>query len=138
MSAPQTENSYEAIQQKLTTISKELSDIVKDLKSLEKSSKTRKRTNTSNIIYDISPELAKFIGAEQERSSRQKVLQKISEYVRTNGLQKSTDKRKFSVDASLSKLLGVKKGDDLTFLAINKHVSPLILGQVKDVPEATP
>lgn len=137
MSVPTVENSYEAIQHKLTTISKELSDIVKDLKSLEKSSKSRKRSNTSNIIYDISPELAKFIGAEQERSSRKAVLQKISEYVRTNGLQNSDDKRKFSADASLAKLLNVKKGDDLTFLAINKHVSPLILGQVKETTQAT-
>ena len=132
MSAQTTsEKSYEDVQLKLTAISKELSEIVKDLKSLEKSSKSRKRSTTTNIVYNISPELAKFIGVKEERCSRQVVLQKISEYVRTNGLQKQDDKRKFSADASLAKLLNIKKGDDLTFLAINKHVSPLILGQSK-------
>tara|TARA_Y100000389_G_scaffold112868_3_gene110017 strand:+ start:427 stop:879 length:453 start_codon:yes stop_codon:yes gene_type:complete len=137
MSAPNTieptssmnENVSElaVIQQKLANIVKDITTINKELKALDRTSKRSKRTkNTNTKVYDISPELAKFIGVKDNQASRQKVLSGVSQYVIDKGLQFKDNKCAFSPDDALSKLFKIDKSTKLTFLDINKLVAPYI------------
>lgn len=71
----------------------------------------------------ISPELAKFLGvAKDEQLARTEVTRRITQYCKTNGLQKKEDGRCINPDKDLTKLLGLKKGDDLTFFNLQKYM----------------
>ena len=71
----------------------------------------------------ISEELRKFLGlGEGELIARTEVTKKITEYCKEHNLQKAEDKRTINVDASLKKLLRLKKGDELTFFNLQKYM----------------
>ena len=64
-----------------------------------------------------------FLGLDSEALiARTDVTRRITEYCRTNGLQDSKDKRVLLPDTKLKKLLGLKKGDDLTFFNLQKYM----------------
>jgi len=72
---------------------------------------------------NVSDELRKFLGlAQGELIPRTQVTSKINEYCKEHNLQKEEDKRVLMPDATLSKLLRLKKGDTLTFFNLQKHL----------------
>ena len=72
---------------------------------------------------NVSDELRKFLGlAQGELIPRTQVTSKINEYCKEHNLQKEEDKRVLMPDATLSKLLRLKKGDELTFFNLQKHL----------------
>ena len=72
---------------------------------------------------NVSDELRKFLGlAQGELIPRTQVTSKINEYCKEHNLQKQEDKRVLMPDATLSKLLRLKKGDELTFFNLQKHL----------------
>ena len=72
---------------------------------------------------NVSDELRKFLGlAQGELIPRTQVTSKINEYCKKHDLQKQEDKRVLMPDATLSKLLRLKKGDELTFFNLQKHL----------------
>lgn len=76
----------------------------------------------------ISPELLKFLQAQKTKMTddnliaRTDVTKAISDYCRNNGLQDQKDKRRLNADKTLTKLLNLKKGDELTFFNLQKFM----------------
>jgi len=71
----------------------------------------------------ISDELRNFLKlGPDELIARTEVTKKITEYCKANNLQKAEDKRTINVDATLKKLLRLKKGDELTFFNLQKYM----------------
>ena len=71
----------------------------------------------------ISDELRTFLGlGSDELVARTDVTRRITEYCRKHGLQDQKDKRILLPDATLKKLLNLKKGDSLTFFNLQKYM----------------
>ena len=72
----------------------------------------------------ISDELRKFLNLpKDELISRTHVTKRITAYCKEHGLQQEEDKRKINPDATLTKLLRWKKGDDpVTFFNLQKYM----------------
>ena len=72
---------------------------------------------------NVSAELSKFLGlAEGELIARTQVTSRINNYCKEKGLQKQEDKRILMPDTPLSKLLRLKKGEELTFFNLQKYL----------------
>ena len=89
----------------------------------EKSPKktTAKKTRTSPTMK-LTPELADVLGSHE--MSRADVLKKIWEYIKSQGLQDSANKRLIKPDAKLAKVFGSKEPLDMFKMAgiLNKHM----------------
>ena len=105
--------------------------VAKDRKDLEKKAKgRRKRVVDHNAEPSgfakpgpISDDLAKFLGVKKgELVARTEVTKGINAYCKKHNLQKEEDKRTILPDAKLSKLLRLKKGDDVTFFNLQKYM----------------
>jgi len=72
----------------------------------------------------VSDELRKFLSLpKDELISRTQVTKRITAYCKEHGLQQEEDKRKINPDATLTKLLRWKKGDDpVTFFNLQKYM----------------
>ena len=100
-----------------------LKDLYKKFRTLEKSCKTK--TKRVQKPCALSKELQKFLKVDTDTQlTRAKVMSMISDYIKEKNLQIQDDKRKFSTDNSLAKIFGVKKSHSMSFIEINKYVSP--------------
>lgn len=76
----------------------------------------------------VSKELMTFLKdqkvtmTDDHMIARTDVTKAISDYCRTKGLQDQKDKRKLNADKTLTKLLRLKKGDELTFFNLQKFM----------------
>ena len=110
----------------------------RELKSAQKlSSKRKKRAGSrapSGFVKPtrISDELAKFLekpsGSEMARTE---VTRDINKYIRTNKLQDEANGRKINPDSKLAALLKLKKTDELTYLNLQRYMSPHFAKAVK-------
>jgi len=115
----------------------------RDIKLAQKQSSKRKRkTGTrspSGFVKPtkISDELATFLdkpsGSEMARTD---VTRHINEYIRNNGLQDKENGRKIHPDPKLAKLLKVTSADELTYINLQKYMSPNYSKSVKAVATA--
>jgi len=104
---------------------------VRELKAAQKvqAKKKRKSGNRSPSGFVkptlISDELATFLkkpsGTEMARTE---VTREINSYIRANDLQDKENGRKINPDASLSTLLKIGKGDELTYFNLQRYMSP--------------
>jgi chromatin remodeling complex protein RSC6 len=75
--------------------------------------------------YKISNELAEFLGKTSGTEiSRIDVTREINKYIRLNNLQDSKNKRIINPDTTLSTLLKLNNGDELTYFNIHKYITP--------------
>ena len=113
----------------LTSLSKNVKSCQDDLKGvyrtfrqLDKQSRQRKKKPQAQL--SLSKELEKFLRLDHgTKATRAEVMKMISSYIKEKNLQVQTDKRKFLPNKELSKIFGVKKPQNMTFVEINKHVS---------------
>ena len=71
----------------------------------------------------VSAELSSFLGlGKDELIARTEVTKRITKYCQEKKLQKEEDKRTIHADATLRKLLRLKKGDELTFFNLQKYM----------------
>ena len=110
---------------------KNLEKIVsRELKNAQKSSSRHRKKNAGNRQPSgfvkptrISDELAKFLGKQSGvEMARTEVSKEINAYIREKGLQDPENGRKIHPDASLTKLLNVQKGDELTYFNLQKYM----------------
>lgn len=104
---------------------------VREVKAANKRSKKgRKSSGTrppSGFVKptQISKELATFLGKELgTEMARTEVTKEINAYIRANKLQDPKNGRIILADAKLSKLLALKKEDELTYFNLQKYMSP--------------
>jgi upstream activation factor subunit UAF30 len=106
-------------------------ECTRKLKAAQKDSARRKRKTGSRQPSGfvkptlISNELATFLkkpsGTEMARTE---VTREINAYIRTNNLQDKANGRKINPDSALSKLLKLKKSDELTYFNLQRFMSP--------------
>ena len=100
----------------------ELKVVYRTFRQLEKQSKKRKKKPQAQL--SLSKELEKFLSIDHgTKATKAEVMKMISSYIKEMNLQVQTDKRKFLPNKELSKIFGVKKPQNMTFVEINKHVS---------------
>jgi len=95
-------------------------------KCVDKSSKKKKSASSKLSGFEkptlISDDLAVFFGREPgSRMARTEVSKKIHEYVTTNNLQHSENRRIIKPDQKLKKLLD-SKDDELTYFNLQKYL----------------
>tara|TARA_B110000285_G_C14896057_1_gene500914 strand:- start:47 stop:490 length:444 start_codon:yes stop_codon:yes gene_type:complete len=106
----------------LKTMQDDLKGIHKTFKQLDKQSRQRKKKPQAQLY--LSKELEKFLSLDHgTKATKAEVMKKISTYIKEKNLQIQTDKRRFLPNKELSKIFGVKKPQNMTFVEINKHVS---------------
>jgi len=107
--------------------------VARDKKVVDKKMKTKpKRVRDPNAPptgfqkpLKVSDELQKFLGiADGVLIARTEVTKAINAYCKEHVLQKEEDKRTICPDATLTKLLRIKKGDVLTFFNLQKYLKP--------------
>jgi len=118
----------------------ELSDIKSELKSLLKlvrkmrtkqedptgeKAKTRAANNGFNRPIEVSEELKTFLNlAEGEVVSRSEVTRRINKYITENNLKHPDNGRVIILDDKLQSLLKPGEGIQVTFLNVQKYISP--------------
>jgi chromatin remodeling complex protein RSC6 len=71
----------------------------------------------------ISKDMQKFTGLKEDQLvSRVEVTKSICQYVKEKNLQNQTDRRQFTPDEKLAKLLGTDK--PLTYYALQQQIQP--------------
>ena len=127
---------------KLTLMRTSLSQLATDFRSLQKRSERelktaqkqgqkRKRKSgnraPSGFVKPtlISDDLAAFLGKPKgSELARTDVTREINSYIRANSLQDPKNGRKINPDAKLTKLLSLKKSDELTYFNLQRYMSP--------------
>ena len=117
----------ENIEEKLYNIKSIVTELTSEVKILQKKISKRVKKKEKETLRKIKPELAQFMNLDEKICvSRENIIRFISKYVKTQNLQNKNNKSIFVVDDKLSILLKLDKGTNITFLAINKHISHLI------------
>ena len=124
----------------LTQISIDLAEIKSSIKALAKimrklrtsqddpdgeKAKTRATNNGFNRPLEISEKLRTFLGLEAgEMISRSEVTKRINAYVTVSGLKHPENGRVIILDDKLTELLEPPTGLQITFLNVQKYLSP--------------
>lgn len=113
----------------ISTYSKDVRSLQDELKGIHRTfrqldKQTRQRKKKPQAKLSLSKELEKFLSLDHgTKATKAEVMKMISTYIKEKNLQVQTDKRKFLPNKELSKIFGVKKPTNMTFVEINKHVS---------------
>ena len=113
----------------ISDMSKTCKVLQEDLKNLQKSyrlveKESRKRPKRIQVKMKISKDLSKFLGNYKEDLTKAEAMKMISAYIKENNLQLEENKRKFLPNKELLKLFGLKTASEMTFVEINKNISP--------------
>jgi upstream activation factor subunit UAF30 len=109
---------------------KALTKIVRKIRSTQEDptgekAKTRAANNGFNRTLEISPKLRTFLKlADEEAVSRSEVTRRINKYINENGLKHPDNGRLIILDAKLTDLLQPPEGVQVSFLNIQKYLSP--------------
>lgn len=123
------ETQFKNLQSVLSGFSKETKVLQDDLKALHKTFRqsdklTKSRKKKPQTKLALSGELESFLSLEQgTKLTKAEVMKSVSNYIKEKDLQIKSDKRKFLPNKDLTKLFGIKKAQNMTFVEINKHVS---------------
>lgn len=133
---------FSVVLEKLQNFIKDAKDLVVQVKAIQRehvklrqtsSKKTKKalvgsettKRNPSGFAKPtkLSNDLCDFLGVEKGSSmARTMVTKHINEYIKTNSLQDSSDKRQIIPDAKLKSILSVKEGDKLTYFNLQTFI----------------
>ena len=123
---------------------KSLTKLVRKIRSYQEDpsgekAKARAVNNGFNRTLEVSPKLREFLdlGAE-DTVSRSEVTRRINKYINENGLKHPENGRMIILDAKLIELLSPPEGVQVTFLNIQKYLSPHYVKSVVAVSPGTP
>ena len=130
----------ELLQNEITSMRSELKSLRKIVRQIREfqvdpdgtKAKERAKNNGFNRALGVTDALRKFLslGAD-ERISRAEVTRRINAYITENGLKHPENGRVIVLDDKLRKLLSPPAGTEVTFLNIQRYLSP---HYVKDTP----
>lgn len=125
----------------LRTEVKNLTKLVRKIRSTQEDpngekAAARSKTNGFNREVKVDEELRTFLGLEEgQLISRSQVTKRINVYVKENGLKHPDNGRVIVMDDKLRALLKPPEDVQVTFLNLQKYISP---HYVKDEPVAEP
>jgi chromatin remodeling complex protein RSC6 len=125
----------QTIAQQMNTLKAEFRTLekkaVRELKAAQKVNAKRKRKSgnrsPSGFVKPtlISDELATFLNKPSgTEMARTEVTREINSYIRAHDLQDKDNGRKINPDQSLSTLLKIGQGDELTYFNLQRYMSP--------------
>ena len=126
------DGSFKSLTTQLSEMSKTTRVLQEDLKSLHKLVKQCDKSNRikkkrPQVKMNLSDALISFLSIDMgTKLTKAEVMKSVSNYIKEKNLQIQEDKRKFIPNTVLSKIFGInsKKPPNMTFVEINKHVSP--------------
>ena len=132
----------EAIQTEIAALRKDMTSLMKLVRKIRthqedptgEKVKERTKNNGFNRPMLISTELREFLGIQEDRMSRSAVTRRINEYVKTNGLKHPDNGRVLILDDKLTKLLKPPEGTQVTYLNVQKYLSPHYT-KIEDEPQ---
>jgi len=124
------DNTFKSLTTQISDMSKitrglqdELKSLHKMVKQNDKSLRTKQKRPQTKMF--LSKDLEKFLCVDKgSLLTKAEVMKSVSNYIKEKNLQIQEDKRKFLPNKELSKIFGIKKPQNMTFVEINKHVSP--------------
>ena len=125
--------SLETIQSELSALRvdvKNLAKLVRKIRSTQddpdgEKAKKRAENNGFNRKQDITPALRTFLGLPAgELVSRSEVTKSVNKYITDNGLKHPENGRQIVLDAKLKELLAPPEGVQVTYLNLQKYLSP--------------
>jgi len=139
---------FQALNQAVSTLRTEFRSLekawTKSLKTAQKAGAKRKRKTgqrqPSGFVKPtlISDELANFLSKPSgTEMARTEVTREINKYIRAHNLQDKDNGRRINPDTSLTKLLKLKKGDELTYFNLQRYMSPHFAKQGQPKPAAS-
>ena len=136
----------------LETIQTELSALRNDVKNLTKlvrkvkntqedpdgeKAKKRAENNGFNRKQEVSPKLREFLAiADDELASRSEVTKFINKYITDKGLKHPENGRQIVLDDKLRELLAPPEGVTVTYLNLQKYLSPHYIKKVDNDKKA--
>jgi upstream activation factor subunit UAF30 len=125
--------SLESIQSELSALRtdvKNLAKMVRKIRSTQddpdgEKAKKRAENNGFNRKQEITPALRTFLGLpEGELVSRSEVTKHVNKYITEKGLKHPENGRQIVLDAKLKELLAPPEGVVVTYLNLQKYLSP--------------
>jgi len=123
----------------MSTMEQEIAEIKSELKSIARMCRRirahqedpdgtkkaeRSKNNGFNRPQKISEKLAAFLGTGDEMISRSEVTKRVTAYIREKGLKHPDNGRIILMDDALRNLLQPPADLELTFLNIQKYLTP--------------
>lgn len=111
-------------------------------KAARMSNKSRRRKSPVHRfkLNSKSVKTLSSLGLSGDTFSRSEVMKAVSAYVKSKSLQNPNKKTVWSPDKTLQKMFSLKKGDEYSYLQINKFIAPFFKDAEKveaSVEEAT-
>ena len=125
--------SLETIQTELTALRNDVKNLTKLISKVKNTqedpdgekAKKRAENNGFNRKQEITPKLREFIGiADGELVSRSEVTKFINKYITDKGLKHPENGRQIVLDDKLRDLLSPPEGVVVTYLNLQKYLSP--------------
>lgn len=136
--------SFDSITSELSSLRNEIKSLTKLVRKIRthqedpsgEKAKARAVNNGFNRTLEISPKLREFLSlSEEDTVSRSEVTRRINKYINENGLKHPDNGRMIILDAKLIDLLAPPEGVQVTFLNIQKYLSPHYIKAPKEKPE---
>nr|QDY51948.1 hypothetical protein 2_20 [Mimiviridae sp. ChoanoV1] len=127
---PTIEEQFKEIYGGISTINCNAKDLQLKVKDLAKSFKHAckpKKVKKHTVMHDpmnISKELLKYLGQKTgTQLTKSEAMKHVSARVKTDNLQDPENKRQFTPNAALGKILNMKPIKTITFVELNKYLS---------------
>jgi len=125
--------SLETIQSELAALRTEVKNLTKLIRKIKNTqedpdgekAKARAANNGFNRKQDVTPKLREFLGLPAgELISRSEVTKVVNKYIIDNGLKHPDNGRQIILDEKLRDLLAPPEGVQVTYLNLQKFLSP--------------
>lgn len=109
---------------------KNLAKMIRKVRSVQddptgEKTKARSENNGFNRALGISDKLREFLGTEEgQLVSRSEVTRRVNQYIKANNLKHPDNGRIIILDDKLTDLLAPPEGVQVTFLNMQKYISP--------------
>ena len=99
--------------------------------------KERTKNNGFNRKMEVTDTLKEFLGLDTDGTvSRSDITRRVNKYIKENDLKHPDNGRVIVMDEKLTKLLSPPEGEQITFLNMQKYISPHYLKAAEEVAEA--
>lgn len=125
--------SLENIESELAAIRNDIKNLAKVIRKIKtkqddpdgEKAKARSVNNGFNRKQEITPKLREFMGIKEgELVSRSEVTKYINKYILDKGLKHPDNGRQIVLDDTLKELLNPPENEQVTYLNIQKYLSP--------------
>ena len=127
---PSIEDQFKSLFDDLSQVNTAVKSIHSNVKELQKNVKTAckpKKVKKHTVMHDpmnISAELLKYLKQSSgTKMTKSEAMKMVSSRIKTEGLQNADNKRQFTPNKALGKVLNMSPIRSITFVELNKHLA---------------